>query len=60
MFHVWKGTNVHSNDTSIARDARVGSGGNEEAFNPWTQRVMTKYRDVITAAMWANYTANCD
>ena len=43
-----------------AWDARVGSGGNGEAFNPSTQRVMTEYRDVITAAMWANYTANCD
>ena len=59
MFHVWEGTDVHSNNASIARDARVGSGGNEKTVNPWAQRAMTKYRDVITAAIWADYTANC-
>ena len=58
MFHVWEGTNMHSNDASITRDAWVGSGGNEEAFNPRAQLAMTAYYDIITAAMWADYTAN--
>ena len=59
MFHMWEGTDVHNNNASITRDARVSSGGNEEAVNPWAQRAMTKYRDVIIATMWADYTANC-
>jgi len=59
MFHMWEESDVHSNDASIAGDAQVGSGGNEEAFNPWTQWVMTEYRDAITATMWADYTTIC-
>ena len=37
MFHVWEGTNMHSNNASITGDARVRSGGNEKAFNPRAQ-----------------------
>nr|POE44760.1 hypothetical protein CFP56_77819 [Quercus suber] len=40
--------------------ARVGSGGNEEAFNSRAQRAMSEYRDAITAAMWADYIGNRD
>ena len=37
MFHAWEESDVHSSDASIACDAQVGSGGNEEVFNPWAQ-----------------------
>nr|POE53203.1 hypothetical protein CFP56_13611 [Quercus suber] len=39
---------------------RVGSGGNEEAFNSRAQRAMSEYRDAITVAMWADYIGNRD
>ena len=55
MFHVWEGSFVRNSDANLAGAARVGSGGNEEAFNSWAQRVMSEYRDVITAAMWTDY-----
>ena len=32
MFQAWEESDVHSSDASIACDARVGSGGNEEAL----------------------------
>ena len=34
MFHAWEESDVERCDASIARDPRVESGGNEEAFNP--------------------------
>ena len=58
MFHAWEESDVHSNDASIACDARVGSGGNEEVFNPRAQWAMTEYRDAITATIWVDYTTN--
>ena len=60
MFHVWKGSFMRNSDTTIAGVARIGSGGTEETFNSRAQRVMLEYHDAITAAMWANYTGNCD
>ena len=51
MFHVWEGSDVRNSDASIAGDARVGSGGNEEAFNPRAQRAMMEYRDEITTTI---------
>ena len=60
MFHVWEGSFVRNSDTNLAGAARVGSGGTEEAFNSWAQRVMSEYRDAITASMWADYTGNHD
>ena len=51
MFHAWEESDVPSSDASIACDAWVGSGGNEEAFNPRAQWAMTEYCDAITAAM---------
>lgn len=56
---MWEGINVHSNDASIAGDAWVGSGSNEEAFNPGAQWDMTTYHDAITIAMWADYIVDC-
>ena len=58
MFHVWEKSDMERCGASITGDARVESGGNEEAFNLWTQRVMTEYCDAITTAIWVNYTAN--
>ena len=55
MFHVWEGSFVHNSEANLAGAARVGSGGTEEAFNSRAQRAMSEYRDVITAAMWADY-----
>ncbi|KAL0008160.1 hypothetical protein SO802_009662 [Lithocarpus litseifolius] len=55
-----EGLDVRNSDASIVGDARVGSEGNEEAFNPCAQRAMAEYCDAITAAMWTDYTANCD
>ena len=60
MFHVWEGSFVRNSDATIAGAARVGSGGTEKAFNTQAQRAMSEYRDVITAAMWADYTGNRD
>ena len=37
MFYGWEESDVHSSDASIACNARVGTGGNEEAFNPQAQ-----------------------
>ena len=51
MFHVWEGSDVRNSDASIAGDARVGSAGNEEAFNPRAQRAMMEYRDEITTTI---------
>ena len=58
MFHVWKKSDMHSSNASTTGDARVGSGGNEEAFNPQAQRDMIEYHDAITTVMWADYTTN--
>ncbi|KAL0017599.1 hypothetical protein SO802_004668 [Lithocarpus litseifolius] len=58
MFHVWEGSFVRNNNAGIAGAAHLGSGGTEEAFNAWAQRAMSEYRNAITAAMWADYTAN--
>ena len=55
MFQVWEGSFACNSDANPAGAARVGSGGTEEAFNSWAQRVISEYRDVITAAMWADY-----
>ncbi|XP_030949024.1 uncharacterized protein LOC115972945 [Quercus lobata] len=55
MFHVWEGSFVRNSDANLVGAARVGSGGTEEAFNSRAQRAMSEYRDVITAAMWADY-----
>ena len=60
MFHVWEGTNVCNSDASIVGDARIGSGGNEEAFNPRAQQALSEYCDAITVAMWTDYIANYD
>ena len=60
MFHVWEGSFVRNSDATVARAARVGSGGTEEAFNARAQRAMSEYRDTITAAIWADYTGNRD
>ena len=49
MFHVWEGSFVRNGDTSIAGAARISSGGTEETFNARAQRVMSEYRDAITA-----------
>ena len=51
---------MRNSDANPAGSARVGSGGTEEAFNSWAQRVMSEYRDAITASMWADYTGNHD
>nr|POE45410.1 hypothetical protein CFP56_61256 [Quercus suber] len=51
---------VDSGDAHPTGAARVGSGGNEEAFNSRAQRAMSEYRDAITAAMWADYIGNRD
>ena len=40
MFHVWEGSFVRNSDATITGDARVGSGGIEEAFNARAQRAM--------------------
>ena len=37
MFYGWEESDVHSSDASIACNARVGTRGNEEAFNPRAQ-----------------------
>ena len=55
LFHVWEGSFVRSRDANLAGAASVGSGGTEEAFNSRAQWAMSEYRDVITAAMWADY-----
>ena len=60
MFHVWEWSFVRNSDANLARAARVGSGGTEEAFNSRAQQVMLEYRDAITAALWADYTCNHD
>ena len=60
VFHVWEGSFVRNSDANPTGAARVGSGGTEEAFNSWAQRVMSEYCDAITAAMWADYTGNRD
>ena len=51
---------MRNGDANPAGAARVGSGGTEEVFNSRAQRVMSGYRDAITAAMWADYTGNHD
>ena len=33
MFHMWEGSFVRNSDATIARAARIGSGGTKEAFN---------------------------
>ena len=38
---------------------QVGSGGNEEAFNPQAQRAMTEYCEAIITIIWVDYTTNC-
>ncbi|KAL0012689.1 hypothetical protein SO802_007797 [Lithocarpus litseifolius] len=58
MFHVWEGSFVRNNDAGIAGATHVGNGGTEEAFNARAQRAMSEYCNAITAAMWADYTAN--
>ena len=60
MFHVWEGSFMRNSDTNPMGVARISSGGTEETFNCQAQRAMLEYRDAITAAMWANYTGNCD
>ena len=60
MFHMWEGSFVRNSDATIARAARIGSGGTKEAFNTWAQRALSKYHDAITAAMWADYIGNHD
>ena len=60
MFHMWEGSFVRNSDATVARVARVGSGGTEEAFNTQAQQTMSEYRDAITAAMWVDYTSNRD
>ena len=51
---------MRNSNANLAGAARIGSGGTEEAFNSRAQRVMSKYRDAITAAMSADYTGNHD
>lgn len=58
MFHAWEEQEVELGGANNSGDARVGSGGNEEAFNPQAQHVVTEYHAEITAVMWADYTAN--
>ena len=60
MFYVWEGSFVRNSDANPVGVACIGSGGTEEAFNSQAQRVMSEYRDTITAAMWADYTGNHD
>ena len=60
MFHVWEGSFMCNSDANPVGAAQVGSGGTEEAFNSRAQRVMSEFRDAITAAMWADYTGNHD
>ena len=60
MFHVWEGSFVRNSDANPVGVARIGSGGTKETFNSRAQRAMLEYRDVITAAMSANYTGNYD
>ena len=58
MFHVWEGSFMRNSDANPAGSARVGSGGTEEAFNSWAQRVMSEFCNAITVVMWADYTSN--
>ncbi|KAL0016142.1 hypothetical protein SO802_003211 [Lithocarpus litseifolius] len=37
MFHAWEGQDVEPGNTSTSGGARVGGGGNEEAFSPQAQ-----------------------
>ena len=60
MFHVWEGSFVRNSDANPVGVARIGSRGTEETFNSRAQRAMLEYRDVITAAMWANYIGTYD
>ena len=60
MCHVWEWSFVCNSDATIARAACVGSGGIEKAFNAQAQQAMSEYRDAITAAMWVDFTGNCD
>ena len=59
MFDAWEGQDVEPSNASTSGGARVGGGGNEEAFSPQTQRAMSQFRDDIIAAMWVDYTGNC-
>ena len=34
MFHAWEGQDLPPGDASTSGGARVGGGGNEEAFSP--------------------------
>nr|POF05109.1 hypothetical protein CFP56_05718 [Quercus suber] len=60
MFQVWEGSFVRNSDANPTGAARVGSRGDEKAFNSRAQRAMSKYRDAITAAMWVDYIGNRD
>nr|XP_023929274.1 uncharacterized protein LOC112040624 [Quercus suber] len=60
MSQVWEGSFVRNSDAHPTGAARVGSGGNEEAFNSRAQRAMSEYHDAITATMWADYIGNRD
>ena len=58
MFHAWVGQDLEPGDASTLGDARVGGGGNEEAFSPQAKQAMSRFQDEIIAAMWAEYTSN--
>ena len=58
MFHAWEEQDVEVCDANNSGDARVRSGGNEEAFNQQAQEVMTWYCEQITEAMRVDYTTN--
>ena len=58
MFHAWEEQDLEPGDTSTSGSARVGGGGNEEAFSPQAQQAMSQFRDEITTAIWAKYTGN--
>ena len=58
MFHAWEEQDLEPGDTSTSGSARVGGGGNEEAFSPQAQQAMSQFRDEITTAIWAKYIGN--
>lgn len=60
LYHAWEEQDLERGDASTIATTIVRRGENEETFNPRAQRAMSEYRDVITAAMWADYTASCE
>ena len=47
MFHAWEGQDLELGDASTSGGARVGGGGNEEAFSPQAQQAMLLLGTVV-------------